>query len=205
MKKLILKTAFITLGATIVALVAVFGLMSLWAPAAMMKLTASLGLDSISGDYAYQEYQRSGKISYLARSFIISVNAKDDKKAEKRFELLYHDEEFDTFCAEQDEIALLEGISTGYRSYVCAEAARMKYRMAEKSDWGTVCQFASDETDKNFPLGNPLVALATEAISREDKEFCNFLIPYISDFEFAEDSDYNYIIKFVKDLAGGAQ
>ena len=52
MKKLILKTAFITLGVTIVLAFAVFGIVSLVAPAQMMELTLSLGLDRIGAVYA---------------------------------------------------------------------------------------------------------------------------------------------------------
>lgn len=71
MKKLILKTAFITLGVTIVLAFAVFGIVSLVAPAQMMELTLSLGLERIGADYAYQEYERSGDTVYLARAFEI--------------------------------------------------------------------------------------------------------------------------------------
>ena len=207
MKKLILKTALITLGATTVALVAIFGLMSLWAPATMMKFTFSLGLDSISGDYAYQEYQRSGELSYLARSFIVSANAKDDKKAEKRFELLYADEEFESFCNEQDAIQLTEGVKINYRSYLCAEAVRVKYRLSAESDWEGICQFAIKETDPSFPIGNPVVALATEAIADKNSKFCEVLIPYVVDAEKdfdKETADYRYILKFLNELLEGA-
>ncbi|MDE6058657.1 MAG: hypothetical protein K2G44_01290 [Clostridia bacterium] len=205
MKKVILKTAFITLGATIVVLVAVFGLMSLWAPAVMMDLTASLGLDAISGDYAYQEYERSENIEYLARSFIISAHTGNDRKAVKRFELLYGNEKFDSFCEEQEPIKITESTSLSYRSYVCAQGVCVKYRTcSSQSEWAGICQFAIDETDPSFPVGNPVAVLANEARSNEDKEFCKQLLGSFADEQkFAGAGDYDYVMKFLNDLVSG--
>ena len=67
MRKLVLKTALLTLGVLLVLAVAVFGVLSLCAPALVCDFTASLGMETVSADYAYQEYQRSGSLSYLAR------------------------------------------------------------------------------------------------------------------------------------------
>lgn len=176
MKKLILKTALISLGSAIILLIAVFGLMSLCAPAVMMRLTSSMGLDNISGDYAYQEYERSGKISYLSRSFIVAATGKQDRSAEKRFEILYAHEDFQSFCAEQDALSLTKDKTVSYRAYICGLAAQMKYRMAEtEEDKEELCEFAIDETEVTFPTGNPLVALATTAATNHDKEFCKTL------------------------------
>lgn len=205
MKKLILRTVFITLGATIVVLVAVFGLMSLWAPAVMMDLTASLGLDAISGDYAYQEYERSENIEYLARSFIISAHTGNDRKAIRRFELLYGNEKFASFCEAQEDIKLTDSTSLSYRSYVCAQGACVKYRTSgSQSEWAGICKFAIEETDPSFPIGNPVVALATEAISNEDKEFCATLLQNFASAQWdTEQVDYRYIVKFLNDLTDG--
>ena len=68
MRKIILKTALITLGVVIVLAVAAFGIASLCVPAAMSDLTYSLGMEAISSDYAFQEYERSGSLAYLSRS-----------------------------------------------------------------------------------------------------------------------------------------
>ena len=82
MRKIVLKTAIITLGVTIILAVAVFGIVSLIAPAQMMRLTLSLGLDRIGADYAFQEYERSGDVDYLARSFeICAAGGYDDNTA----------------------------------------------------------------------------------------------------------------------------
>ena len=63
MRKIVLKTALVTLGVVIVLAVAAFGIASLCIPATMSELTYSLGMDLISSDYAYQEYERSGGLA----------------------------------------------------------------------------------------------------------------------------------------------
>ena len=56
MRKIIFKTIFITLGIVLILAISAFGILSFAAPKTMMQFAASLGLDAISGDYAYQEY-----------------------------------------------------------------------------------------------------------------------------------------------------
>lgn len=73
MKKTITRTALITLGITLIVAIAVFGIVSFCLPSVMMDFTASLGMKSLSGDYAFQEYERSGNIDCLVRSFVIAA------------------------------------------------------------------------------------------------------------------------------------
>ena len=86
MRKLVLKTALITLGVVLVLAVAAFGVISLCAPAVMCDFTLSLGMESVSADYAYQEYQRSGDLAYLARSVELAAGRNDAKAEEQRTE-----------------------------------------------------------------------------------------------------------------------
>ena len=74
MRKIVFKTIFITLGIVLILAISAFGILSFAAPKAMMNFSASLGLDAISGDYAYQEYRRSGDIDYLAYAFEVAAN-----------------------------------------------------------------------------------------------------------------------------------
>ena len=79
--------------------------------------------------------------------------------------------------------------------------------MSAESDWEGICQFAIKETDPSFPIGNPVVALATEAIADKNSKFCEVLIPYVVDAEKdfdKETADYRYILKFLNELLEGA-
>lgn len=202
-RTLVFKSILITFGVVLILAIAVFGIVSLAAPATMMRFTESLGLTEISGDYAFQEYERSGSISCLANSFIISAEHKRDAKAEERFELLYSYEtektSFADFCAEQDKFITADGgegdpetYAPGtYRAYLCGLAACVKYRLAKDgADKSAVIKFAVGETDDAFPAGNPSIALALEALKAEDPDFCAGLLAALRAGRFEQNGDF---------------
>ena len=209
MKRLIVKTIIATIGIVLILGVAAFGIISLCAPATMMDFTDSLGLSSISGDYAYREYERSGSLSCLARSFLISADLKKNGQADEKFTLLYGDERFSEFCAEEDErnSTLLEGMNiSGYntRSYLCGIAACVKYRLARSdSKYGEeeVADFAIGETGKDFGQGNPVILLTVEAARAEDGGFCSLLLRKLETSDFEENDDYSHIVTILEEHA----
>ncbi len=186
MKKLILKTAFITLGVALVLAISVFGIVSLSAPYAMMNFTASMGLETISGDYAFQEYERSGNIDCLVRSFLIAAESENYKSAEDRFEIICEEEDlFEEYC-KTASVPEREGVPAySYRDYVMGRAACVKYLLKRED----ALSFAIGETAKSFPEGNPVVALAALAASRKDAAFCASVLDALPGAGF-EDSDY---------------
>ena len=195
-KKIVWKTIVLTLCVVFILSVSAFGIASLVAPEAMMDFTASIGLDGISGDYAYQEYERSGDVACLARSFIVSADRKKDRTAEDRFNELYENENFSAFCEEQDSIISkregFEGYS--YRGYVCGLAARVRYRLSKASGGEEVIAFALSETDKTFPQGNPMIALTVEAATAKDVAFCTLLSESLQSAGFEECNDLSNMI-----------
>ena len=62
MKKLVLKTALITFGAAVLLGVLILMILCFAAPKTMMDFTASMGMDGLSGNFAYSEYERSGDL-----------------------------------------------------------------------------------------------------------------------------------------------
>ncbi len=198
MKKLILKTIFITCGIALMLLFAVFGIVSLWAPSAMMNFTASLGMETVSGDYAFQEYERSGNISCLARSFLIASRHKDDRNADQRFEILFGLEGFGEFCESQNTSG--EGVpAVSYRSYLCGQAAEVKYRLAKTAEEKeAVCSFAVEETTADFPSGNPVIALTLALAEAKDGTASDILLTKISGKGFEQNLDYRNIINILE-------
>lgn len=204
MKNIVLKTVFLTLGVVIVLAISVFGIASLTAPVQMMEFTASIGLKGISSDYAYQEYERSGDISCLARAFLLAAQNGNARTANERFDLLYADDEFASFCEEQNgEVSVPEGLSAfTYRGYVCGLAARMKYRLSSTDEEkAAVLAFAVSETDKSFSRGNPLIALSTEAARAGDRAFCDRIVLLLEDGGYERNTDFQNIIKILEDGA----
>lgn len=189
MKKLILKTALITFGGAVVLLVLIFVILSFAAPKAMMDFTGSLGMDGVSGNFAYAEYERSGDLDCLARSFLIAAET-DDAVASERWEKLYGDENFSSYC-ETGAPDAEELPAYGYRDYLMGTAVRVRYRLAATAEEKTaVIDFAISETDKSFPAGNPVIALAAEALKAQDGGVLQQLSAALEASDFQKNDDY---------------
>lgn len=178
MRKIVFKTIFITLGVVLILAISAFGILSFAAPKAMMSFTSSLGLDAISGDYAYQEYRRSGDIEYLARAFEIAAFEGRSDAAAERFEELYENEGFSDYCKAQDGVELGEDIpENNYRSYACSLGASALYAVAETDDEKLeVYTFALSETSGEFEENNPLCSLALAASKAGDDAFSKTIL-----------------------------
>ncbi len=209
MKKVILKTALITFGITLILAISLFGIVSFCAPAAMMSFFESLGLENIGGDYAYQEYQNTQSLSYLAHAFELAADNGSNAIAEERFEELYGEtgserrEQFGAFCEERNTEPIANGIPKyDYRAYLCGRAAVVKYRLALTDDDKTeVCVFALSETDAEVTEDSPMIALAVEAIDAPDAEFCSLLLEKIrgeSKFDVRSEH-YRNVVKFLEE------
>lgn len=202
MKKLIVKTALITLGAAILLGALLIVILSFSAPKVMMDLTASMGMESVSGNYAYGEWERSGDLDCLARSFLIAAKH-DDETALVRFEALYADEGFSAYCeagAPMDE-AIDEGKlpDYSYRDYLTGTAARVKYRLAKTdAEKKAAIDFAVSETDEAFPEGNPLIALAAEILQEGSGAD---LLAALRAGDFAHNEQYEAIVKILEEKA----
>ena len=178
MRKIVFKTIFITLGIVLILAISAFGILSFAAPKAMMNFSASLGLDAISGDYAYQEYRRSGDINYLAYAFEVAANEGRPDAAAERFEEFYENEGFASYCTEQDGQELGEDIpKLNYRSYACGLGACALYAVAETDEEKLeVYTFALSETSDEFEGNNPLCSLSSAAAGAGDAAFCKTIL-----------------------------
>lgn len=189
MKKLILKTALITLGVVLILALSLFGIVSFCSPVSMMNFFNSLGLESIGGDYAEQEYRNSGDLRYLAHAFEVAAEAKKYELANKRFSMLYGEtpegrQAFYDLCNEidkEDLPATLPGgsalppevLAIGYRSAICGRAAQVKYYIADTpEEQEDVINFAVSETGEEFTLECPFVQLSAAALGQNDSVFC---------------------------------
>ena len=209
MKKLILKTALITFGVTLILAVSLFGIVSFCAPASMMRFCESIGLESIGGDYAYQEYQNTKNLAYLAHSFELASEKGNYALADERFEELYGQEGSETriafiaYCKEQNNSSLPDGVPDyDYRSYLCGRAAGVKYHLAETVDEkAAVCDFAILETGAELSQDSPLFSLALAAIDGGDKAFCTLLLGRVrAETKFKQENvHYQNLIKFLEE------
>ncbi len=209
MKKLILKTALVTFGVTIILAISLFGIVSFCAPASMMRFCESIGLENISGDYAYQEYQNTKKLDYLAHSFEIAAENGSYSVADERFCELYGETgsdrrlEFAEYCTAQDNSSLpQEAPDYDYRAYLCGRAAAVKYHLAQTDDEkAAVCDFAIGETRPQLSADSPVISLALACIDSKDSEFCTLLLGRVEgEQKFLKDnSHYQNLVKFLEE------
>ena len=190
MKKVILKTALITLGAAIACGAILIVILCFAAPKVMMDFTASMGMEGVSGNFANSEWERSGDMECLARSFLTAEKGGDDETASARWDVLYAADGFADYC-ESGAPDFDDLPAYGYREYLAGCAARVKYRLA--SDEGAkdaVLGFAFAETDPAFAQGNPVIALSAEALTKGDTAFLSQILSRLDASEFERNEDF---------------
>lgn len=208
MKKTIIKTALISFGAALVLAITVFGIVSFCFPYVMVDFTASIGMKTLSGDYSYQEYRRSGDLDSLARSFVIAAEKEHDNSAENRFAILYGEDGSEERARFEEHFASYEvdysetkNVGGSMRSFLLGLASCVKYRNAKTSEEKRVaaCAFAVENTDESFSVGNPVTYLATEAAEKEDADFCKLLLEKIKEKNFDKTAeDYIRIVNMLE-------
>lgn len=203
-KNLALKTVLLTLAVIFILAISAFGVVSLFAPEVMMDYTYRIGLKDVSADYAFREYERSGDLGCLARSFLVCAEGGQYATADYRFGILYEDDGFSEFCSRQDEAVAKDTPETlkdySYRGYICGVAASVRYRLATTDEArAALLDFTAEETEKSFPQGNPSVVLAVTAARAQDESFCGLLLERLRAGGFEENADYLSIIKILEE------
>lgn len=196
MKKLIIRTAVITLCGFLFCGALILVILSFAAPRVMMDFTGRMGMESLAGNFAYSEYEKSGDVDCLARAFLVAAEEGEDKKASERWDMLYAEEKFDTYCTEKGENMEELPPDYSYRDILTGNAARVKYRLAKTDEEkAAALTFAMSETAESFPAGNPVIALAAEAISQGDTAFAGIIKTQLSAAAFDRNADYLRLVE----------
>ncbi len=103
MKKLILKTALITLGAILAVICILYGIFALALPLTMANFFENLGMQDASVSFYELQYENTGEYEDLAL-LCVKVNAENDyTRAEKYLTLFVNDSAFSTYIQSFDE------------------------------------------------------------------------------------------------------
>ncbi len=201
MKKLIIKTALITFVSAIVFAAALFGILSLFAPAAMMRFTASLGFRQLSGDYAYSVYTSTGDIEYLAYSCETAAESVQNVTAE-RYALLIEHDGFSAYCQQKDA----EVAGSEYAEYVLSDYAQYSYgkyacALLRQGNGEGAIDFALSHLNGEFGQNNCVTALAMEGIRTQNEPFCQNLAARLKASEFAENENCKEIISVLEEFS----
>lgn len=168
MKRLILKTAGITLAVIVGLAVLIFGGVTLFAPGAMVPLCRITGSYGMAAWYAGLEYDKTQDIGDLQSVIYLSdLSHRYDRLVEYCPAMLGH-AEFEAFCEETDRTENSPYVDLGgYRTFVYSVYVEALYRTGDQT---TALTVAADETAKSgYTEINPVRALISCAA--EDKPF----------------------------------
>lgn len=200
MKNLVLKTALITLSATVFLIFLIFGICALCAPTMMMNVTSELGMRAQSGNYAFRAFKKEGSLRYLAYACEVAIVTEDDEKIIERLDVFFAEDEFEAYCLEQDAKeqngAYANHISGGYEQYLYGGYACALYRNEQLTE---AIDFAIDAAGEAFPANNAVIALVYEG--KEDAEFCGDLADALKESAAKENETCKDIINILEDFA----
>lgn len=166
--KVIIRAVLSTLTAAIVLfLFATLALCFIF-PSTMMQFTFRLGMNDASVKYAKRAYKYTGETYYLAYGLDVAIWDKDVERIAECGLLLLQTEDFDTYCAEQDELLSKQGVGMQYNQFVYGQVSVAKYLCGEKTE-AVDLAFAGLE-ESTFPENNAVVAVLSQARKLDDKE-----------------------------------
>lgn len=225
MKKIIIKTALITLGVVVCCAVAVFAILSFGFPSTVCGWCEQLGNYGFAARYAALCYSYTDDISDLGRCVEDSILAADnDYIAEYAVRLIDH-EEFDSFCEIRDE-EINESISDNednidfsdvvfsYRHYVYG-ALSTTYYGAGNFDLalGTAVAALDENIDRvdfsssaysgeitEFPISNALGVLAQRVIYAGDSGAADRLLEVLDNVSADAESQAMYLQTIINSL-----
>lgn len=185
MKKIVVKTALITIGLVLAGLAAAFAVASLGFPRQMSDFFASSGNYSFATGYASLSYNYTKDFNDLVLCADYSILSGDDGNVISFCSKLAGNENFGAYCIERDaetqrrleESGVSDYGSYNYRQYVMGNLACSQYALGYKDE---AVKTAASAMEGGFPKNNALAMLAIKACSEVDAELKEELFQKIS-------------------------
>lgn len=192
LKKIIIKSAFITLGILAGCAVLVFAVLSLGFPSTVARWSYQLGNYGMATKYAALYYSYTGETEDLALCAEYSIISGKDSYIIKYCEKLIDRDDFAQYCAEYDA-AITEAypsLKYSYRQDIYGKLAQAYYSSGDmQSAIGTAVEAVAEDYDRKqyalgeeldctitcFPVINAIGSLAL-IISSDDGDAANYLL-----------------------------
>ena len=192
MGKVIIKTALVTLGSLLAAILILVAALTMFTPRTMSQVFDELGGKKISLWYMELSFQKSGEADDLAALFIKSVEVQDRVRTEKYGKILAERDDFDVICAgrdEQSENPLLGQIPFAY--YVYGNIAEAVYVLNGAE---AAVNYAAENTPESYPPYNALQTLLYLDGAADDAELLVLLTNALARYDGAEAAaDFAYL------------
>ena len=168
MDKLIWKTVISTLVSALVLLFAMFGILSLFFPQTMMKITYTMGMDKASVNFSATAYERFGVVDYVGYGADVALGANLHQQAEAALEKLLADDEFESYCNKKNESLDGEQVNTTLQAYY---RRQLCLSIFWQGDGERAVNRSLELMGNSFTAGNPLVEVIRYArMSEADGE-----------------------------------
>lgn len=190
MKKIVIKTALITLGSAIALLVLAFGIASLAFPKNMSEICENMGNPKLAASYAERQYDYTGSTEDLYRCARLYIRVGDRENTIKYCEKLVEKSDFKKCCGNNVQ-------------YVYGNYATALYLSGKDDD---AIKIAEKSVEDGFVIGNAYVNLTLQADAKEDKEFGEKLLSSLKKIgepqNEAQLKDYNAVKTILENLTG---
>lgn len=173
MKKIVLKTAIITLASVIALLALSFGIASLAFPKNMSVICEDMGNYKLAASYAERQYGYSGSTEDLYRCARLYIRIGDRKNTVKYCGKLVEKKNFKECCGNNVQ-------------YIYGNYATALY-LSGKDDEAIVV--AEKSVEDGFDVPNAYAVLTVEAVERKDKAFGEKLLNSFLKIEEPENED----------------
>ena len=161
---LIRKTVVSTLIGVLVLLALMIGVLSLFFPQTMMRITYDMGMDKASVGFALTAYDRFGAVDYVGFAANTALKADMHERAEMCIERLLDDEDFDDYCERRNEERKGEALNALFQDYYPRQLCLSIYW---QGDGNRAIDRAVELIGDSFAEGNPFIMVANRAIRDE--------------------------------------
>jgi len=158
---LIRKTVVSTLIGVLVLLALMFGVLSLFFPQTMMRITYDMGMDRASVGFALTAYDRFGAVDYVGFAADTALKAEMHERAEMCIERLLDDEDYNDYCERKNGDREGDGMYTTFQEFYPRQLCLAIYWQGEGNRAG---DRALEFIDSGFAEGNPFIMIANRAI-----------------------------------------
>ncbi len=178
MKKIVIKTALITLASVIVLFALAFGIASLAFPGNMSQICENCGNDSLAASYASRQYDYTGSTEDLYRCADLYIRIGDRGNTVKYCKKLVDKQDFKEFCTKKDNNGAASHAQYIYTNY--ASALYFSKRGEE------AIGVANKSVEDGFVIPNAFATLTINAVENNDADFGAKLLAALPEFPQGE-------------------
>jgi hypothetical protein len=162
---LIRKTVVSTLIGVLVLLAFMIGVLTLFFPQTMMRITYKMGMDKASVGFALTAYDRFGAVDYVGFAADTALKANMHERAEMCLERLLDDEDYDDYCERKNDDRKGDGVYTIFQAFYPRQLCLAIYWQGEGN---RAIDRAAEFLDSGFAEGNPFIMVANRAMRDKD-------------------------------------